>query len=256
MAILATAAGATAAWLLAPAGSSPAASPSPTTTASAASPSVSPTPPSLRPGQIIATTAVEQLAVYDAPGGSPTLTLGKWSYYALPLTLLAIDTVDQDGQTWLEVKVPVQPNGTTGWIRASDTTLTSTALEIHIYLDEHLLELVDDGVVLLSATVAVGAPDTPTPPGLYSVTDPLDFTHNDTGTYGAFALGLSGFSEVLADFNGGPPQLAIHGTNQPGLLGQEVSNGCIRLSNEDVLVLAEHAGLGTPVWVHATRDAA
>jgi L,D-transpeptidase YbiS len=41
----------------------------------------------------------------------------------------------------------------------------------------------------------------------------------------------------------------IHGTNQPHLLGQPVSHGCIRVSNEDVLELYEVLGEGSEVEV-------
>jgi hypothetical protein len=225
------------------------AAPSPSATLSGSVPA-----PSLRLGEIIATTAVDELEVFDAPDGSVTDTLGEWSLATFqPLTLLAIEEQVVADVRWLHVLIPAQPNQSTGWIRAEDVTLSSTDITINIYVAEHELELLDGDRVLLTASVAVGTDATPTPPGIYSVTDPLDSTHNDTGVYGAFALGLSGFSEVLETFNGAPPQLAIHGTNEPDLIGQSVSNGCIRLTNPDVLTVVEHAGLGTPVIIHASR---
>lgn len=93
-------------------------------------------------------------------------------------------------------------------------------------------------------------PRTPTPPGIYYVTDPVDLQINPTSVYGAYAIGLSGFSEVLDSFDGGPPQLAIHGTPNPEQMGQDISNGCIRLPDEVVLAVAEHVELGTPVHIH------
>jgi len=42
---------------------------------------------------------------------------------------------------------------------------------------------------------------------------------------------------------------AIHGTNQPGLIGHFVSHGCIRMLNEDVSDLFGRVGVGTPVVV-------
>jgi len=42
---------------------------------------------------------------------------------------------------------------------------------------------------------------------------------------------------------------AIHGTNQPGLIGHFVSHGCIRMLNEDVTDLFGRVGVGTPVVV-------
>ncbi|MFA1624517.1 L,D-transpeptidase [Rhizobium mongolense] len=41
----------------------------------------------------------------------------------------------------------------------------------------------------------------------------------------------------------------LHGTNEPWLIGQAVSNGCIRLTNEDVIDLYDRTPLGTMVLV-------
>jgi lipoprotein-anchoring transpeptidase ErfK/SrfK len=41
----------------------------------------------------------------------------------------------------------------------------------------------------------------------------------------------------------------IHGTNAPETIGQRVSSGCIRLTNEDVTDLFTHVHVGTKVVV-------
>lgn len=41
----------------------------------------------------------------------------------------------------------------------------------------------------------------------------------------------------------------IHGSNEPGTIGQAVSSGCIRLSNEDVIDLYERVRIGAEVIV-------
>jgi len=41
----------------------------------------------------------------------------------------------------------------------------------------------------------------------------------------------------------------VHGTNEPWLIGQAVSNGCIRLTNEDALDLYSRTPLGTHVMI-------
>ena len=41
----------------------------------------------------------------------------------------------------------------------------------------------------------------------------------------------------------------IHGTNAPHTIGQRVSSGCIRLTNEDVTDLYSRVNLGTRVVV-------
>ncbi len=43
----------------------------------------------------------------------------------------------------------------------------------------------------------------------------------------------------------------IHGTNQPEYIGQAISSGCIRLTNEDVIDLYTRVKIGTPVVVLA-----
>jgi lipoprotein-anchoring transpeptidase ErfK/SrfK len=41
----------------------------------------------------------------------------------------------------------------------------------------------------------------------------------------------------------------IHGSNEPWTIGQQVSSGCIRMRNEDVVDLYEHVKVGTKVVV-------
>jgi lipoprotein-anchoring transpeptidase ErfK/SrfK len=41
----------------------------------------------------------------------------------------------------------------------------------------------------------------------------------------------------------------IHGTNQPEYIGEAISSGCIRMTNEDVIDLAERVKVGSPVVV-------
>jgi lipoprotein-anchoring transpeptidase ErfK/SrfK len=68
-----------------------------------------------------------------------------------------------------------------------------------------------------------------------------------TGPYGAYALGLSGFSDVLTDWPGGG-RFAIHGTPYRANTGLKVSHGCIRVFNPDVTTLRD-IPLGTPVVI-------
>jgi lipoprotein-anchoring transpeptidase ErfK/SrfK len=46
----------------------------------------------------------------------------------------------------------------------------------------------------------------------------------------------------------------IHGTNQPEYIGQAISSGCIRMTNEDVIDLYNRAKLGAPVVVLAQSN--
>jgi len=44
----------------------------------------------------------------------------------------------------------------------------------------------------------------------------------------------------------------IHGTNEPWTIGQNVSSGCIRMTNDDIIDLYNRTPIGTKVVVLAT----
>lgn len=207
----------------------------------------------IAPGKAILTTMVDTLNVFEAPNGAVTREMSRYTYYSSPLTLMAIEDGDVAGTTWYQVLLPAKPNGQTGWVRASDVSVTSTHTAIRVYLAEHELDLVVDGTVTMTEPVAVGAPATPTPLGTFYITDPIDLSADPSSVYGSYALGLSGYSEALNSFKGTVPQIAIHGTDQPNLIGQSVSNGCIHLKNGAITDLAARVGLGTPVIISASR---
>jgi hypothetical protein len=149
---------------------------------------------------------------------------------------------------WLEVLLPIRPNGTHGWVRRADVEVRQVTLELRIDLTARTLTLLDGETEVLSTPVAVGSEEAPTPTGRFSVTDKLE-TGKDGGAYGPFALGLSGHSEVLTEFAGGDGQIGIHGTNDPDSIGQAVSHGCIRVPNDIITRLNDILPLGTPVVI-------
>ena len=63
--------------------------------------------------------------------------------------------------------------------------------------------------------------------------------------YGSYALETSAYAS-LSDWPGGGI-VGIHGTNQPQLLGQAVSHGCVRVANSAALRLRRLAPPGTPI---------
>lgn len=226
--------------------------PSPT-----ASPTTSDTPAeSLAPGEVVVVSGEDGIDLFAAAGDDePTDHLPRWTALGSTTTLLGFERETAGGDQWIQVELPEAPNHRKAWVREADVNVSSTHARIDVYLDERELDLSVDGEVQVTNSVVIGAPESPTPLGVFWVTDPLDFTPNPSGVYGAFALGMNGWSETLETFNGGPPQLAIHGTNKPELLGENVSNGCIRLPNDVILEVAEVAGPGTPVVVHQSRTA-
>ena len=64
-----------------------------------------------------------------------------------------------------------------------------------------------------------------------------------SGAYGPLLISLGIFSNDLNSFGGSVPKIALHGTNNPSLMGQYASNGCIRVRNE---IITQIAGLVQP----------
>ncbi len=98
--------------------------------------------------------------------------------------------------------------------------------------------------------MAVGTDENPSPNGYFFITDKL-LTGDPSGAYGPVAFGISGFSDTLSSFAGGPGQIGIHGTNNPDSIGTAASHGCIRVNNDVILGLSELLPLGTPVTIQA-----
>lgn len=233
--------------------SSPSTVPRPTTTLApgcgvGATTSLSYTATATNPGE---------LAIYDAPGAAEpmrTMTnprlINDDPNAPVDLLFLVKDAPVADNCGWVEVYLPMRPNGSSGWVKRSDVELAANPFRIEANLGTFTLTVYERGNVIKEIPIAVAADNTPTPGGLYYITE-LVQTPNPNGVYGPYAYGLSGFSEVHQTFNGGPGQLGIHGTNQPQFIGQQVSNGCIRMKNEDITALSKILPLGVPVEVIA-----
>src|SRR3954470_20025324 len=149
---------------------------------------------------------------------------------------------------WLHVYLPTRPNGSTGWIKKKKVTLTGHDYRVLINLDKHILKAYKGDKRLIRTPIGVGRAVTPTPVGLYYITELLK-QPDPSGTYGPYAFGLSAHSNVLNEFAGRDGVLGIHGTNFPQGIGTNVSHGCIRLSNHAILKLAHTLPVGTPVRV-------
>ncbi|MCU1431627.1 MAG: ErfK/YbiS/YcfS/YnhG [Actinotalea sp.] len=235
----------------------PSTTPSPTAeVVTEPTPTATPTPtedPALAWTSSIATALADAIEVFPGAGAAAadrTVTAEEVVSLPgeIPLTFLVIETQGD----WVHVHLPVRPNGSTGWVRAADVTLSSTDMSIEVRLTEHRLLLHKAGEVVLDVPVGVGRDEVPTPGGVYYVKELLQ--PPDAGSvYGAFAYGLSGYSPVLESFAGGQGVIGLHGTNEPASVGTDASHGCIRMYNEDVTRLVEEFGipLGTPVEIVA-----
>ena len=209
-------------------------------------------PASLGPDSLlgyIATPTGRPVVHAEASDGSASIDVPATTSAGAPTTFAVIG--DPTGETtgWYRVLLPTRPNGATGWVPASSVAITKTPFRVFVALGARELRVERDGTEVLRAPVAVGTSENPTPVGASYVTELID-NQEPQGAYGPYAFGLALHSDTLTEFAGGPGQVGIHGTNQPGLIGQAVSHGCVRLRNADIEALVGVGlPLGAPVFV-------
>jgi hypothetical protein len=201
-----------------------------------------PTERAVRPRLTARTTA--PLPVYSRRGDQePLSVLAPTTDFGTTRVVL----VTQRHARWLQVRLPIRPNGSTGWVRARDVELRPVTDLVVVDLTARTLTWTRAGVEVIRTAIAVGAPDTPTPTGRFYVTDLLDTP--DGGAYGPYAVGLSAHSDQLTEFGGGDGQIGVHGTSDSSSIGAAVSHGCVRVPNDVITRLATSVPLGTPVTI-------
>jgi len=200
---------------------------------------------------LTATAAVAHLSVFAAPNArtparvldNPWLADPSQPNTGVPQVFL-VKSRRADG--WVEVLLPIRPNGSSGWVHAADVTLGQVAYRVRVQLGTHRIAVFDRGAVVYTGPVADGAPSTPTPVGHYYVRVLIKAPDPNT-VYGPYAYGLSSHSDVLRSFDGGDGETGIHGNNDASVLGSSVTHGCIRMDNAEITRLASILPLGTPV---------
>lgn len=134
----------------------------------------------------------------------------------------------------------VTPSGA----RAKRTVLVS--------IPDRKLAVIEDGDVIATFPVAVGADESPSPTGEFRIISRVaNPTYYRPGTVipsgkdnpvGTRWIGLS------------QKGYGIHGTNAPRSIGHAASHGCIRLRNRDVEKLFTMLQVGDVVQIRAERD--
>ncbi|MBC7347302.1 MAG: L,D-transpeptidase [Clostridia bacterium] len=105
---------------------------------------------------------------------------------------------------------------------------------IEVDRGRRILTLFRGGTRVAYFSVAVGKPATPTPLGTFRIRNKAV---NPVGPFGTRWLGLTA--------NG----IGIHGTNAPSSIGLAVSNGCVRMYNQDVEYIFPLVNVSTPVRI-------
>jgi len=183
------------------------------------------------------------VARYATPGGTPDGTVpGTWYGSASILPVLA----EESG--YLEVRLAQRPNNSTAWIQQGSATLSSTPYRIVVDLGQRRLHLYDAGTEVMNAPAGIGTTRDPTPTGNFFV---AFFAAPPSSGYGAFVIVTSGHSNAISDFEeSGDAVVAIHGPlgadRAIGTTGAQVSHGCVRLHESDLVQLRQ-VPAGSPV---------
>jgi lipoprotein-anchoring transpeptidase ErfK/SrfK len=140
-----------------------------------------------------------------------------------------------------------------GRARAADGPIT-----LQVSLSERQLRVVEGDSTIVTYGVAVGRPSNPTPTGTFETGD-IIWNPSWTPPPSNWAAGKSyqppgapsnPMQAVKIYFRA--PDLYIHGTNDPGSIGEAASHGCLRMVPDDASALAhriEDAGGHVPLII-------
>jgi lipoprotein-anchoring transpeptidase ErfK/SrfK len=182
----------------------------------------------------------------SAPGGHAYAKVSTHTQFGSPQAMWVVRTSGH----WLGVISPLAGNGKVGWIPSHAASLSRVTWQLRVSLAKRQLTVLDSSHVRARFTIAVGAPDAPTPTGRFAVTDRLT-TGDNSGPYGCCILALSAKApHAISDWDGGN-RIAIHSTPETSSIGRPVSHGCMRLTLPEGRWLLNHIPLGTPTVVRA-----
>jgi len=133
----------------------------------------------------------------------------------------------------------------------SAATKPAPVRRIVVSIPDRQLALLEDGRLVKLYSVAVGAPESPSPSGDFQIVQRLE-------NPGYYKPGV-----VIAPGSGNPlgtrwmglnvKGFGIHGTNRPASIGKNSSHGCIRLRNRDIEDLFARVSVGDHVTLLTER---
>ena len=204
-----------------------------------------------RPTPFAAQVLTPTLPVRSAPGGGAreVRLLRQFRRDYRPTVVLAIARqMRSRGRVWYRIRLTGRPNGRTGWVDGArlQWIRDEGTIGLDFDLSQRRIRVQRHGHTVRSFPVAVGKPGAPTPRGRFYLTAAW---HPAEALYGRWAIETSAGASIT-DWPGGGV-IGIHGTDQPWLIGQAVSHGCIRMRNADIMRLRRWAKPGTRLRIHA-----
>ena len=133
----------------------------------------------------------------------------------------------------------------TGWVNTTEYEWSSSDYYVKVNVGNNTVTVWRGDELIVDSTAVVTGDSGRTTPLASTYVD--EIMPGPSGAYGPWLLSLGVFSDSINTFGGGLPKVALHGTNRPDLLGQYASNGCIRLPNDVISMLADEVPVGTRV---------
>ncbi len=187
------------------------------------------------------------VSLRSRPFGPVVAHVGSITRFGSPRALGVVAT--RRGR-WLGVTEPGIGNNRVVWMDAGahGVHYAHTKLELDVDLSDRTLALRRGATTVRRMGVGVGAFDSPTPTGRFSVTDKLRGA-GFSASYGCCILALSAVQPHLPDGWTGGNRVAIHGALSASDFGEAVSAGCVHARERDLRFLMRVVPLGTPVVI-------
>ena len=122
---------------------------------------------------------------------------------------------------------------------------------IVVSIPDRQLALLEDGRLVKLYSVAVGAPESPSPSGEFQIAQRLE----NPGYYKPGVVIAPGAGNPLGTrwIGLSVKGFGIHGTNRPNSIGKNASHGCIRLRKHDIEDLFARVSVGDRVTLLSER---
>ena len=121
-----------------------------------------------------------------------------------------------------------------------------------VSIPDRQLAVLEDGNVIATFHVAVGAAQSPSPTGTFQI---VSRVANPTYYHSGSVIPSGKNNPVGTRWLGlSRKGYGIHGTNAPNSIGHAASHGCIRLRNRDMERLFPLLHVGDTVEIHGERD--
>lgn len=198
------------------------------------------------------TANIARPTLYNAPGGAPFMpnfngtSLPAMAPWGGALVYPVIAGTPENNNGWAQVRVPAGGNSTTAWVQTSQFTWGSSNTMIQISVSNHTVTIFEGNNAVFSTGAVTGKPGSRTPIAQGFVEA---FVAPPSSAYGPGVIPLGIFSTDLGSFGGALPKVALHGTNNPALMGQYASNGCIRVENSAFNAIKARVSLGSKVVI-------